>query len=81
MNDSLSFEQAYAQLEATVRALQEGGQTLQQMLDLFERGNELARVCAAELDAAELRLTRLRESAPAHYSVIPLDLESREFDG
>ncbi len=79
--EQMSFEQAYAELEGTVRALQEGGQTLEEMIALFERGNKLARICSRELDAAELRLSQLQEVGPGQYTTAPLESAVREPQG
>jgi exodeoxyribonuclease VII small subunit len=54
-----TFEDAYAELEETVQKLEEGGLTLDELLALFERGMQLARVCNARLAAAELRVSQL----------------------
>ena len=40
-----------------VRRLEAGGLTLEQSLDLWERGEKLAAVCAEWLDGARARLT------------------------
>lgn len=57
---TLSFEEALAELEATVAKLEAGGLTLEEMLALFERGQELVALCEKALDEAELRLEALR---------------------
>ncbi len=40
-----------------VRRLEAGGLTLEQSLDLWERGEKLAAICAEWLDGARARLT------------------------
>jgi exodeoxyribonuclease VII small subunit len=55
----LTFEQAFGELEETVRKLEEGGLTLEESLALFERGQALAAHCGAQLDRAELKLRQL----------------------
>jgi exodeoxyribonuclease VII small subunit len=57
--EELTFEAGYAELEALVARLQEGGLTLEESLALFERGMELARRCGSQLDQAELQVRRL----------------------
>lgn len=57
--DKLSFEEAFAALEATVRQLEEGELALEAALELFERGIALARHCDRLLDQAELRVRQL----------------------
>jgi exodeoxyribonuclease VII small subunit len=57
--ENLTFEQAFAELEETVRKLEAGGLTLEESLGLFERGQALATRCNAQLDQAELKLRQL----------------------
>ena len=59
MDSELSFEAAFAELEATVQQLETGNLPLADALALYERGVQLARLCAAQLDAAELRVQQL----------------------
>jgi exodeoxyribonuclease VII small subunit len=51
-----SYEKAREELAEVVRQLEQGGATLEQSLALWERGEELARVCQAWLDGAKARL-------------------------
>jgi exodeoxyribonuclease VII small subunit len=55
--ESLSYEQARDELTSVVRRLEAGGLTLEQSLDLWERGEKLAAICAEWLDGARARLT------------------------
>ena len=55
--ESISYEQARDELAGVVRRLEAGGLTLEQSLDLWERGEKLAAVCAEWLDGARARLT------------------------
>jgi exodeoxyribonuclease VII small subunit len=55
--ESLSYEQARDELSTVVRRLEAGGLTLEQSLDLWERGEKLAAICAEWLDGARARLT------------------------
>ncbi|GAF93023.1 unnamed protein product [marine sediment metagenome] len=57
--DSLTFEQSFAELEETVRKLEEGGLALEESLALFERGQALAAHCNAQLDQADLKVRQL----------------------
>ncbi|MGD0752985.1 MAG: exodeoxyribonuclease VII small subunit [Anaerolineales bacterium] len=57
--DKLTFEQAYAELEAVVSALETGEQPLDEALALFERGKGLTKHCAELLDKAELKIQKL----------------------
>lgn len=57
--EQLTFEQALAELEETVRKLEAGGLTLEESLALFERGQALAAHCGVQLDKAELKIKQL----------------------
>ena len=59
MNLDISFESAFAELEEVVRQLEEGELSLEEAISLYERGRALARRCQAQLDQAELRVSRL----------------------
>ena len=53
---ALSYEQARDKLAAVVKRLEAGGLTLEQSLELWERGERLAAVCEEWLDGARARL-------------------------
>jgi len=57
--DHLTFEQAFAELEESVRTLERGDLPLEESLALYERGQELAAYCAQLLDEAELKVQRI----------------------
>ncbi|MER8182864.1 exodeoxyribonuclease VII small subunit [Kitasatospora sp. NPDC094015] len=55
-DDSLGYEQARDALLEVVRRLEGGGIPLEESLALWERGEELAKVCQRWLDGARARL-------------------------
>ena len=57
--DTLSFEQAFEQLEAAVEALQDGQMPLERALNYYEDGMKLAQHCNDLLETAELRVQQL----------------------
>jgi exodeoxyribonuclease VII small subunit len=67
--EALSYEQARDKLAAVVKRLEAGGLTLEQSLELWERGEQLAAVCGEWLDGARARLAaamaKRDEEAPA----------------
>ncbi len=65
--ESLSFEQALAELEQTVQRLSDGGLTLDESIALFERGQALAARCTELLDRAELRIRQLTSQGEAPF--------------
>jgi exodeoxyribonuclease VII small subunit len=54
--ETLSYEQARDQLAEVVKRLEAGGLTLEQSLELWERGERLAATCAEWLEGARARL-------------------------
>ena len=54
--EALSYEQARDKLAVVVKRLEAGGLTLEQSLELWERGERLATVCGEWLDGARARL-------------------------
>lgn len=55
--ESLSYEQARDELASVVKRLEAGGLSLEQSLELWERGERLAAICSEWLDGARARLT------------------------
>jgi exodeoxyribonuclease VII small subunit len=75
--DVPSYDAAFAQLEATVAALENGELDLNEAVDVFERGMRLAQRCQEILDQAELRVGQLvtSEDEPDTLSVEMLEFE------
>ena len=57
--EKLTYEEAYAELEKIVSALESGEQPLEEALALFERGQTLTKHCADLLARAELAVQKL----------------------
>ncbi len=57
--NKLSFEEAMKELEATVTNLETGELSLEQSLQLFERGQQLATYCNLQLETAVLKVEKL----------------------
>jgi len=62
--DELSYEEAFAELESIVAALENSQLALEDSLALFERGQLLAKRCADLLDSAELRVQQVNAHLP-----------------
>ena len=60
----LSYEEAREELVEVVRTLESGGGTLDESLALWERGEELARICQSWLDGARRRLDAAMAQRP-----------------
>ena len=59
------YEQARSELIGVVRALEAGGTTLEESLELWERGEQLAAICQEWLDGARQRLDAAIEADAA----------------
>lgn len=59
MSDEVTFEAARAELETIVKRLESGEAELEEALALWDRGEELYRICVAKLDAAQGRIEEL----------------------
>ena len=57
--DELTYEQALAELEGIVAALESGDHVLESALAFYERGQVLARYCSRLLEQAELKIQSL----------------------
>ncbi len=57
-----TYEQAREELIDVVRTLETGGTTLEESLTLWERGEQLAKICQDALDGARRRLDEAIES-------------------
>lgn len=58
----LTYEQAFKELESIVAALELEPKTLDETMQLFERGQALAQFCGSLLDNAELKIKELTDS-------------------
>ena len=59
---SSGFEPTFKRLEAVAQKLETGGLTLDEAMDLYEEGINLARECSERLNATELRISELQTS-------------------
>ena len=63
-----TFEEAYAELEQTAQALQQGQLSLDETLRLYERGSFLANYCLEKLEGVELKIVQLLAKADGTYA-------------
>jgi exodeoxyribonuclease VII small subunit len=59
------FEDAQRELEEIVQRLESGQASLDEAIALWERGEELYRLCAAKLDSAQGRIDELARRVEA----------------
>lgn len=72
----VDFEKALEELETIVRQLDEGKQSLERSVELFQRGVELAKLCKQRLDEAELKVSKLVKEKDGLFREEPFDGES-----
>ena len=65
MSAELTFEEARAELERIVAELESGRADLEEAVRLWERGEELYKLCVGKLDAAEGAVEELGKRAAA----------------
>lgn len=61
--ENLSFEEALAELESIVRALEGGSTPLAQSIESYERGMALKSFCELKLKEAKLKVEKISLSA------------------
>ncbi|GBL28605.1 hypothetical protein LBMAG08_09850 [Actinomycetes bacterium] len=59
----ISYEAARDELAEVVESLEDGSATLEQSLKLWERGEELAKICQEWLDGAKKKLDSAKPAA------------------
>lgn len=70
----LSYEEAFAQLEAAVTALQDGKLPLERALHYYEEGMKLAQHCDALLQKAELSVQQLSVSGDGTLAIQSIEI-------
>jgi len=65
VNEQLTFEEARRELERIVAQLETGQAGLEDAVALWERGEELYRLCVGKLDAAQGKIEELGRRAEA----------------
>lgn len=76
--DSLSFEDAFQGLSATVESLEAGGLTLAEATARYEEGMSLVRRCNQLLNEAELKVKQLKDTYATPPDVLDWDEEEQK---
>jgi len=58
IDENLSYEEAFTELEKMLQQLEAGDLPLEDALALYEKGAALSQYCSQKLDAAELRVSQ-----------------------
>ena len=70
----MKFEEALKELEETVKKLESGETTLDESMELFEKGISLTRTCRKLLSDAQLKVTQL--VGGEEKEEVPIDTEN-----
>ncbi len=72
------FESAIAELDSIVKKMEEGDQTLEKSMELYERGVQLSRFCHSKLEEAEARIEILTDRGEVKPAPASLGAEPAE---
>ena len=61
--NALPFEDALKRLEAIVESMETGDLPLETLLERFDEGTKLVKVCQGQLEQAELKIKQLEKNA------------------
>jgi exodeoxyribonuclease VII small subunit len=67
------FEEAVKKLESIVDAMESGDLPLETLLQRFEDGTRLVKLCQARLEQAELQIQKLEKDSAGQITAKPLD--------
>ncbi len=72
--ESLSYEEAFTQLEAAVAALQDGKLPLERAMQYYQEGMKLAQHCDGLLQKAELSVQQLSVTTDGTFDTQPIEV-------
>ncbi|MFQ5444561.1 MAG: exodeoxyribonuclease VII small subunit [Nitrospinales bacterium] len=78
MSKKLTFEAALTRLEEIVLILEQGDTPLEQAIEVFDEGMQLAGQCAKQLEDAERKLKKLVKSETG-FQLELLGMDAEEF--
>ncbi len=73
--ETLSFEEALAELERIVRSLESGEAALEHSISAYERGTHLKNHCESKLRDAQSKIEKISIAADGSIQTQPLDQE------
>lgn len=74
MANEPSFEDALDNLEAIVEDMESGDLSLEDLMNSFEKGNHLVKICGKYLNKAETRISALENQPDGTDEEIPTDI-------
>ncbi|MGB9601276.1 MAG: exodeoxyribonuclease VII small subunit [Verrucomicrobiia bacterium] len=74
--NDLSFEEALNRLENIVTEMEEEELPLEKMIERFEEGTKLVKICQKRLSEAELKIQELEKKIGGDFSLKPMSLSN-----
>jgi exodeoxyribonuclease VII small subunit len=71
---SLPFEEALKKLEGVVETMESDDLPLETLLNKYEEGSKLVKICQEKLAEAELKIQQLEKDAAGEMKLKPVDL-------
>jgi len=72
--DSMPFEEALQKLESIVEAMESGDLPLEALLQKYDEGSRMVKICQTKLEEAELKIQKLEKNAAGEVLVKPMEL-------
>jgi exodeoxyribonuclease VII small subunit len=72
-NNELSFEEGIQRLEAIVDAMEAGELPLETLMQKFEDGTKLAKLCQEKLAQAAVRIQQIEQTSAGELTVKPFE--------
>lgn len=74
--EKISFEDAIKELEGIVEKLEKGELTLDESINVFQRGIELSKFCGKRLDEVEKKISVLIEDDKGEFKEEPFKIDN-----
>jgi exodeoxyribonuclease VII small subunit len=74
--DELSFEEGIKRLEDIVEQMEGGELPLESLMEKFEEGTRLAKVCQDQLAKAEVRIQQIEKNTAGEMKLKPFEAEN-----
>lgn len=71
--ENLTFEQALKELQSIVDKLETGEVTLEEAIEMYERGVKLSKYCIQKLTQAELRIKKIIKDEANGFTLLDFD--------
>lgn len=74
-HDEIKFEQAISELEEIVKELEDGNLSLDESLEVFQKGIALSKLCNKQLDEAERKIELLTKDKDGNLNLQAMEIE------